>query len=332
MEYTIAKNDFNKQDVNFLYLFFENGDYLSIDGSELIDLSFNVYDKLVRHDNGYCAVAESGYLKLKIKNHSKFINNSYFLYNSKAIEKDRKSYIENRCVNESIITKIWLFNEDNWHHVLLGNFQTQKDGEFLILKALPQPLMGEASGSTHKINLSNVKKEDVWGIDLDFENCESFLVYNSEIEEINLSFEKELTWGAQEFYRTICGGFIKLKLDKYFSHRENHLFDNEKLKLKDFEQRLCGKKGFDVHDICHLYIKYYHAGYGCITTECIEIDDIKPEDEIEQLIQKEEEEEDYAYYYYFESGYSKKLKDGTILITFGKNAKQTIDKLAKLNR
>ncbi len=65
-------------------------------------------------------------------------------------------------------------------------------------------------------------------------------------------------------------------------------------------------------------------------TECVEIHDIKPEDEIDQLIQKEEE--DCGYYYYFESGYSMKLKDGTILITFGKNAKQTINKLAKLNR
>lgn len=62
MEYTIAKNNFNKQDINFLYIFFENGDYLSIDGSELIDLSFNVYDKLVRHNKGCCAVTESGYL------------------------------------------------------------------------------------------------------------------------------------------------------------------------------------------------------------------------------------------------------------------------------
>lgn len=328
MEYTIAKNNFNKQDVNFLYLFFENGDYLSIDGSELIDLSFNVYDKLVRHNKGCCAVAESGYLKLKIINRNKFNNNRYFLYNSKEFKKDRRSYIENRCINESIITKIWLFNENNWHHVLLGNFKTQKDGEFMILKALPQPLMGESSGSTHKINLNNVKKEDVWGIDLDFENCESFLVYNSEIKEINFLFEENLTWGSSEFYRTICGGFIKLKLSKDFTHRENHLFDNEKLNLKDFEQRLCGKKGFDVHDICHLYIKYYHPGYGYIETECVEIHDIKPEDEIDQLIQKEEE--DCGYYYYFESGYSKKLKDGTILITFGKNAKQTINKLTKL--
>lgn len=117
------------------------------------------------------------------------------------------------------------------------------------------------------------------------------MVYNDEIEEVNISFDEKLEWGAGDLYRKANGCYIKIKLDKIFIPRKNNLFDNEKrLKVVDFERRLCGKKGESIHDIRHLYIDYYHAGYGGIQVdECIELDDVKTDEEIERLEKKEEE-------------------------------------------
>ena len=189
--------------------------------------------------------------------------------------------------------------------------------------------MGAFNGERHVINLKNVNKKDFRLIHLDFENCESFVVYNDEIEEVNLHFDNQLEWGSGDLNRKVIGGYIKIKLNEDFAPRENNLFNNDKqLKVIDFERRLCGKKGEDIHDICHLYIDYYHAGYGGIqVTECIEVDDIKSVEELEKL----EKEKSDQWYYCYEGGYSKKFKDGSIIIAFGKNAKDTINKFSNKN-
>lgn len=328
MQYTISKDFFNEKDIEFLYVFFDNGDYISLCGAELTEYSVNLYDKLVRHGNGFCPVAESGFIQLKIQKRADFCYNRNFLYNPEEYQKDRKKYIENRCVNESRITEIWLFNEDNWHYTLLGNIRAIMDGAYLRFEFISMPQMGDASGNEHYICLGNIGSKAISDINLDFENCESFYVYSKEISEVNLTFEKELEWGSSKLYRSISGGYIKLKLRKYYNSRSNHLMDDQNLKKRDFERRLCGKKGFACHDICHLYVSYNAPGFGESISECLELNDIKSEEEIEQLEQKEDEMG--GIWYFFESGYSKKLEDGTILLTFGKNAKKTIKKLCNI--
>lgn len=325
--YFCPKMKYTKNEVSFMYIFFENGDFLEIKGSEIFNFSINVYDKLIRSHQGYNPVIESGYFKLKICNKPAFTQSSHFLYNEADFKKNRKAYIENRCINESRITEIWLFDSYNWHKVLHCEVKAKMDGDFLFVEFLPQPQMGSYQSENHYINIGNVKKEDIHNIDLDFENCESFVVYNNEIEEVNINFDNQLVWGAGDLYRKAVDGYIKIKLNKDFPPRQNHLFDNEKgLKVVDFERSLCGKKGESIHDICHLYIDYYHAGYGEVqVTECIEIDDIKTDAEIEVL--EKEEEQTGEWRYYFEGGFCKKLKDGSIIIAFGKNAKDTINKL-----
>ncbi len=324
-KYFFPKMKYTKNEVSFMYLFFENGDFLEIKSSEIFNFSINVYDKLIRSHKGYNPVVESGYFKLKICNKPKFTLSSHFLYNEAEFKRNRKSYIENRCVNESRITEIWLFDRNNWHKVLHCEAKAKMNGDFLLLEFLPQPQMGAYQNENHYINIGDVKKEDIHNIDLDFENCEGFVVYNDEIEEINISFDEKLEW-VDDLYRKVNGGYIKIKLDKIFNLRINHLFDNEKrLKVVDFERRLCGKKGESIHDICHLYIDYYHAGYGTHVIECIEVDDVKTDEEIEKLEKKEEETGNW--YYYYEGGYCKKFKDGSIIIAFGTNAKNTINNL-----
>ena len=156
-------------------------------------------------------------------------------------------------------------------------------------------------------------------------------MYGDEIEEINLLFEKKLVWSSGEFNRKLKGGYIKLKLKKRSNSRKSYsLFDKKDLKRKDFERRLCGREGFSVHDICHLYIWFNHVLPYDALTECIEVGDMRPSKEVDRLIKKEEE--DGGYYYSFESGYAKLLKDRTIILTFGSNAKQLMKELCKNRR
>lgn len=326
MEYKIAKNYFNIKDTKFLYVFFENGDYLSLNSSELAEYFVNLYDKLVRRRMGYCAIAESGFIKLKIKKHAVDYDR-YFLHNPEEYLRNRKKYIENRCVNESRITEIWFFDKNSWHYILRGNIRATMDETYLRWEFLPQPQIGEASSDEHTICLGGIKTDDVFCIDLDFENCESFYVYSKEILEINLDFDKNLTWESGELYRNVVGGYIKLKLKKYYNTRPNHLFDNDNLKKRDFERRLCGKKGFATHDISHLYISYHYSGFGNSITECLELNEIKTDSEIEQMEKKEDELG--RIWYSYKSGYARKKKDGTIILAFGENSKQTIKELCK---
>lgn len=328
-KYYFPKVEYRKDQVSRMYIFFENGDFLEIKNSEISDFSINVYDKLIRSHKGYNPVIESGFLKLKISSNRNLANNPHFLYNEVDFKKNRKSYIENRCTNESRIIEIWLFDNYNWHKVLHCDAKGKMEGEFLLLEFLPQPQMGDYQDENHYINIGNIRKEDIHNIDLDFENCESFVVYNNEIKEVNINFDNQLEWDAGDLCRKVTGGYIKIKLDEDFSPRQNQLFDNDKrLKVGNFGRRLCGKNGEEVHDICHLYIQYYHAGYGELeVTECVEVDEAKTDEEIEE-IEKEEEKKGVTIYYY-EGGYCKKFKDGSIIIAFGKNAKNTINKLSK---
>lgn len=327
MEYTIKKTNFNNKYTKYMYVFFENGDYISIDGSELLKNTVNVYDRLVRHNKGFCAVAESGCIEFKIKEGDPDKYSRVFLHDPQEFNADRKEYIERRCLNESRITEIWFFDKLNRHYELLGNFSAEADGKNLKISVLPQPHMGDALSDKHKISLGEIRKEDIFRIDLDFENCESFTVYSREIEEIGIMFDKKLVLGSSVFYRRIKDGFIILKLKKDVHVRNCSLFNEKNLKRKDFERRLCGKIGSSAHDICHLYVDFYHAGHGCALTECLELDDLKTQKEIDRLIKQEKD--DAAIYYSFESGYAKILKNRTIILTFGKNAKQLLEELCK---
>lgn len=319
--FTYPKRKYTKNEISFMYIFFENGDFISIKGIEVINISVNVYDNLVRHSNGVSPVASDGFIKLKIANKVTFAYNTNEVYNPDELKKGRKKYIEERCTKESIIKEVWLFDSHNWHNVLIGNIKAKMEDEFLILEFLPYDTMWAYSSHQHSINLSTINKEKIFSIDLDFENCEGFTVYSTEIEDINLNFKPELEWGSSDLYRVVENGYIKIKLDDYFKSRKHSLFDFKKLTNKPFELRLCSKKGFDIHDICHLYITYHNAGFGECSEECVEINDIRPEEILNNL---DEEENDT--YYGYESGYCKKLKDNSILISFGKNAKEICEK------
>jgi len=315
--YYFKKQTYNKNKISFMQIFFDNGDHISIKGFEVVDLSIKTYDNLIKHTNGYSPVVAEGFIKLDIQKKITFAYNNNIVYNPSDFKNDRKSYIENRCLNESTIKKIYLFDNNNWHKVLLGNIRAIKKDQYLILEFLPTPQMGAFDGDKHSISLGNINKNNIHNIDIDFENCESFVIYQDEIKEINLSFNSNLEWGAGNLFREINGGYMVINLDKDIKLRENNLFEEKIFKTSDFEKRLCGPKGFDTHDICHLYITYNYPGFGEYEKECIGVNPIN---------EGEEEDKNGYTYYFFESGYCKKLNDKSIIICFGEKAKNTIEK------
>ncbi len=326
-KYTYPKKKFDKKDVEFMYVFFDNGDFISLNGNEVVDLEISLYDRLIQNERGVCPVAESGFIKLIINRINKAIYNSVFVYNAKEYKKDRIAYIQNRCVNEGGITCVRLFDENNWHDTIYGNIVGEMDGEFLVLKFLSQPNFGSSKSENNVVMLNPIGKSIIENIFLDFENCEGFTIYDDEIIDIQLEFENELVWGSDDLLRNVKSGFIKCILDPEIDYRRIHLFDDGKITLKKLEQRLCGKKGQATHDICHLYIDYKFYGFGSKRRECIEVEDIRPDEEIERL-RKLEEEGKYDYCADFFGGYCKRKEDGALIITFGKNAENLLKKLS----
>ena len=314
--YFFPKFEYKKKDIEFMYIIFDNNDYVSISGKEVVDIEINTYDRLVKHEKGFSPVVANGFIKLNIKDKINFIYNSNKVYNYKDLKNNRKKYIENRCLSESKIKEIYLFDNYSWHKVLLGNIKVQMVNKYLVLEFKPVEAMGGCENEKHHVCLGKLKKEDIFNIELDFENCEGFTIHNNELKEININFKEELEWGSSDINRTIASGYIRIKLNKHFNSRPNTLFNDKKLKLKDFEQRLCGKKGNSHHDICHLYVTYYYTGYGQVSEECIELENIS----------NSEFDGDEFENYIYEAGYCKKLKDGSILIAFGESAKKTIEK------
>ena len=83
------------------------------------------------------------------------------------------------------------------------------------------------------------------------------------------------------------------------------------------------KKGIARHDVCHLELDLLTDIEN--DSEFIEIGELKSDEEVDRL--EKMEEDDFIQHYYYEGGYCKKLSNGSIIITFGKKAKETIDKL-----
>lgn len=316
MKYIYPKKQIDKNEINHLLLVFDNGDYLEIKGSELINLKINTYDRLVKNNKGFCSVAQSGFLKLNICNKQSFKNSSHSLHNPEMFHKNRKAYIEYRCINENGIKQIILSDRNNWWSIFNVCINPKLDNGYLILDIIEQPWMGGFESKNYFVNVGEIKKENISKIGLDFENCEHFDIYNSEILDIDLKFNKKLHWNGVDLCRVLDEGILRIKLDKYIQ-RHSFLSNNaKKLSTKNFEHRLCGTYRNEC-DICNLYIDYYDYSYS---EECVNVDDINDYDE------EKFAEFDYGEYddCRFISGYCKMLKDKSILIAFGKTAKEDI--------
>lgn len=325
MEYRVKKKEFKKENIEYIEIFFDNGDYFPISKSEIVDISTKLYDKLILgtdYWNSFCAVVEGGFLKLKLQKKAKgFFVNSH-VYNQKEFNKDRIGYIKTRLC-EGGVNCIKLFNDNNWHFTLYCLIETIIDGDYLNLKFIPHQKKEPYENDTHTILLPEMSKTIVRRLELDFENCEVVNIDQNEIVDMHIVFNKELCWGAGDYVRQIESGFLKIKLNPEQNEwRKNSLFDNLSKGKRgniQIERRLCGRKGFELHDICHLYIEYNYAGSGFYKRECLEINDLRSKEEFAE-IEKLEEKEGYEFAPYFLGGYAEKVNKDIVLIAFGKTA------------
>ena len=332
MRYFAKKNKFRKEDAEKIYIFFRNGDYLEIEKEEIFNVWIRCYDELIWENKEACAVAESGYIKLRIA-YTDGRRRKFFLHNKKEYQINRKEYIEKRLVEGQGIDRVVLFDENNWHFTVRGDIiASLTDDGFVYLKFRKNEIYGPVTEEPYYIDLDGVYKSNVEKICLDFENCETFEIFKEEIIDMNLVFKPELEWNSSGYGRVVDKGFIRIKLDPQITYREYNLFDvwrgcGKKIKLSRLITRLCGKKSSNI-DICNLYVTYYYAGYCINREERIMLDDVYPkvdynsyhEEEPCNLIEDElcdEMEEDEDEYEIFESGYAIREPGGTILIKFG---------------
>lgn len=316
-EYIVAKKVYKKEDIAYIEVVFDNGDFVPLSGDEILDISIRLYDKLILENNEFCAFAESGLIKLKLIESPKELYSKKCIFNYKEFNENRLEYIKNRLSIVGGIKCIKFFNKNNFHTTVCGNIIAETDGDYLFMRFMSKPIDEPYESENHKISLNNITRSQIRSVLLDFENCDSFSIYANEILDMQLNFDESLD--DYNYSRVIKSGFIKLRLSEDNGYREMHFYeDRKKITQKKLEQRLCGKNESEMHDICHLYINYGYTGYGTRRKECLTVNDIKSDEVIAQLEALEDETD--GFYYSFEAGRATRLSNGVILITFGTSA------------
>lgn len=320
MIHRIAKKTYRKEDISFAKLLFDNGEIVPVSGEEIEEISIRLYDKLILENDVLCAVAESGLLKLCIqeKPHKSFTYDM-FVYNPKKYRINRKLYLENRLV-EGELRGIRFYNKNRWHTTVFGNIVAKAEDNLMCLQYVPKSFAESCESDEHIVQLNNIRKSLIESVDIDFENCEGFTIYPSEIIDIDIKLDDKLKWSSHDYCRVIKNGHITLKIDGEISYRHVSLMGIRKGKVgrRKLERRLCGTKDSVFHNICHLYINYTPEGYGLDRRECLMIEDIRFNDEND--LGKQEDDYDIDYNDYV-GGKCERQPDGSIKIKFGKSRK-----------
>ncbi len=312
--YSYPKEIFPKEEIDVIRIEFKNGDFVYIKKDELIDIEMNIGDNLIWYNGRICLVVSKGFIKFRVKDQYHFTQ----LYNPSEYDDNPSKYIIDRCLNHDV-KEIKIYDQYQWYFTLYSLFSAKFDGEDLIVEFnYPESDINPECS----INMHNVTLDDVCSIKLDYENCDEIVIYQEEIEELELNFNPQLKWLADDLGREVVSGYIKLKIDKSNYAREINIgvFDNHNAELKNMETRLYGlwgKKGaIPGHDICHLYIRYHDFD----KEECVEVPNLLTDEELVALEEKEEQGYNFkkGEYICYISGYTEKQKDGTIVIYFGK--------------
>jgi len=315
--YTYPKKYIDKNEVEKIVLVFANGETIVISKSEVKDFCFKLFDNLVYNENGFLPVAQSGFIKLKLSDKKPKYDCS-FIFDKKEYNADRKTYVKKRCESGGIV-KIVLINEDNWNFDILCGAKGCVDGDNLIINVCSDVNFGSADGENLVVDLPDVSKIDIRKVDVDFENCEYFDVYDDEIVDVNFTYKKELGWDGRNIYREIDGGYFVVKFNKDMSKRETNIWGkgSDEIKvptIKQLKRRLC-KKEKEETDVCALYIEY-NDGFYSRREEKFRINEIR------DLSQYDCDKCDVCNINCpaegFVSGYAQRQKDGSIKIVFGK--------------
>ena len=131
-EYRARKKDF-QYDTLELKLFFENGDVIAIDGSEVVDLKVRFYDSLVAFQDGYCPVAESGILRLKLKKFFQNCLSESHVSDDKKLRRERREYIRSRLTDETDLCAVYVYDEIGSGFFFFTQGKAEAEGEETIL-------------------------------------------------------------------------------------------------------------------------------------------------------------------------------------------------------
>ena len=326
--YYLPKADFGDGQVKKLRLFFDNGDYLTFCEKEISYIDINFYDRMIWYNGEICRVANSGTIRLSVKEEKHdYKGIDGFLKNEKEYLNDTAAYIKNRCVNEGGISYIMLFNEDNWSETIFGDIVANEENDCLVLNFNENDKYGTSDGKNNYIELNDLSKDIINNICLDFENCEGINIYQDEIIDIKIEFEEKFLYDQWFMHRSIKSGFIKFRLNKDYNNRTINLIDDRVPDVKQLEKRICPKRGISKHDICNLYVEYDYAGYGRRRIEQLNIEGNEIRCKTENCPDGEYSEEEGSDIFCFIGGYSKKLSDGSLIVTFGYNAEEMLKEM-----
>ena len=324
-EYTYPKKEFIPEDISRIALFFKNGDYLTIRGNEILSIELSLYDELFWHGRELAPEASGGLIRLRIHgSRGRDDYDEYLLYDPDEYEKHRRFYFKRRLIDEGGITKLIVFDHNNWNMPLLGNIVAEDDGGIIVLRFLPNPCRAEGAdnGDTHRVKLCNPDQVRIEKITLDFENCDVYDVYEDEIIDMQLSFREELEWNSSGIARVLDCGSIKLKLDNAITWRHANIFGFSEKKSRSISRliRRLTETPSDMLDICHLYVEYSYLGY-CITHEeriCVPALNAAPEAQRDGFDPYDDFDDEDDCYGTYESGYAEKNRDGSITIILGR--------------
>ncbi len=315
-EYKARKKDF-QYDILELKLFFENGDVIAIDGSEVMDLKVRFYDSLVAFKDGYCPVAESGILRLKLKKFFQNCLSGSHACDDKKLRNERKEYIRSRLTDEKDLCAVYVYDEIGSGFFFFTQANAEAEGEELVLYLFGKREDG-AEAEEHKIKLGNIRKNEIDSILLYFENCDYFSVDKTEVEEFQIAFESFLFLDHSGYRRVVKAGQIRLHFDRYFN-REHELYRTPRKRkkfIKQLKRYLFGQEGSMVHDIVCMKIRYRYPRRLFMEEEIVEVNDIRGEGSVFFADDARNDESEY----YFIGGCSEELEDGSILISFGRTA------------
>ena len=315
-EYRARKKDFQYDTVE-LKLYFENGDVIAIDGSEVMDLKVRFYDSLVAFQDGYCPVAESGILRLKLKKFFQNCLSESHVSDDKKLRRERREYIRSRLTDETDLCAVYVYDEIGSGFFFFTQGKAKAEGEETILHLFGKREDG-AEAEEHTIKLGTIRKHEIDSILLYFENCDYFSVDKTEVEEFQMTFEPFLFLDHSGYHRAVKTGQIRIRFDRYFN-REHDLYRTPRKRkkfIKQLKRYLFGQDGSMVHDIVCMKIRYRYPRRLFMEEETVEVNDIRGESSGIFADDARNDEPEY----YFIGGCSEELEDGNILISFGRTA------------
>ncbi len=309
--YYYEKEKLKFNNIEHLCLYFDNNEYISLSKDELLDYEFEYQDRLLNYRDGIYPCAKRGYINFNIKKYSSGTVRSNFIYNEDKYRKNRKRYIFDRCIEGGILC-VEFFNSYNWSIKVFGNFNPIVDNDSMSFEILDSK--NKNISDKFYIDLPEFKKNYIYELCLDFENCETLDLMESDIQELNLNIQEKLILGSGGFERLVVGGNIKIKFDQNYKYRSGNLFDvyGSNINIKTAIKHLIES---EEHWICNLYITYNEPCYGDLFKETLMIKDIRYDEDDYYEFDDEDDEEYDDDIPYFVGGHVQKDND-LIIITF----------------